>query len=47
MDFRGDALMAQFGYVLGQKAASASAIPLWLSGDEFEPAQKKLLQGRK
>jgi Zn-dependent M28 family amino/carboxypeptidase len=42
MDFRGDALMAQFGYVLGQKAASASAIPLWVPGDEFEPAQKQL-----
>ncbi|HYA61579.1 MAG TPA: M28 family peptidase [Candidatus Sulfotelmatobacter sp.] len=47
MDFRGDALMAQFGYVLGQKAAAASAIPLWLPGDEFEKAQKQLMEGRK
>jgi len=45
MDFRGDALMARFGYVLGQKAARADSIPMWLPGDEFEPAQKKLLSG--
>jgi Zn-dependent M28 family amino/carboxypeptidase len=45
MDFRGDAVMGQFGYALGEKAASAPAIPLWLPGDEFEPAQKKLLLG--
>jgi Zn-dependent M28 family amino/carboxypeptidase len=43
MDFRGDALMAEFGYALAKKAANASAIPLWLPGDEFEPAQKRLL----
>jgi len=41
MDFRGDALMAQFGYALAQKAASAPAIPAWLPGDEFAPAQKQ------
>jgi len=41
MDFHGDALMAEFGYALGQKAASASAVPMWLSGDEFEAAQKQ------
>jgi len=46
MDFRGDAVMAHFGFVLGQKAASASAIPQWLPGDEFEPAQKQLTEGR-
>ena len=40
MDFRGDALMAEFGYVLGQKAASANAAPAWLPGDEFEKAGK-------
>jgi Zn-dependent M28 family amino/carboxypeptidase len=45
MDFRGDAVMAQFGYALGEKAANAGAIPKWLPGDEFEPAQKKLLLG--
>jgi Zn-dependent M28 family amino/carboxypeptidase len=35
MDFRGDALMAEFGYTLGQKAASAPVAPAWLPGDEF------------
>ena len=40
MDFRGDALMAEFGYVLGKKAASANAAPAWLPGDEFEKAGK-------
>jgi Zn-dependent M28 family amino/carboxypeptidase len=43
MDFQGDALMAEFGYALGQKAASAPSAPVWLPGDEFEAAQKKLL----
>jgi len=47
MDFRGDALMGQFGYVLGEKAASAPTIPLWLPGDEFEKAQKALAGGQK
>jgi len=42
MDFRGDALMAQFGYALGQKAADASSVPMWVPGDEFEKAQKQL-----
>ena len=40
MDFRGDALMAEFGYALGKKAASANAAPAWLPGDEFEKAGK-------
>jgi Zn-dependent M28 family amino/carboxypeptidase len=43
MDFRGDAFMAEFGYALGQKAASEPTIPMWLKSDEFEAAQKKLL----
>jgi Zn-dependent M28 family amino/carboxypeptidase len=43
MDFHGDALMAEFGYVLGQKAATAQNVPAWLPGDEFEAAQKRLL----
>ena len=47
MDFRADAVMGQFGYALGQKAASAAAIPLWLPGDEFEKAQKDLMGGKK
>jgi len=42
MDFRGDAIMAEFGYALGKKAASASTVPAWLPGDEFEKAQKQL-----
>ena len=46
MDFRGDALMAEFGYVLGQRAAGASTTPAWLPGDEFEPAQRKRLAGK-
>jgi len=41
MDFRGDALMAEFGYALAKKAAVAPTIPAWLPGDEFTPAQKK------
>jgi Zn-dependent M28 family amino/carboxypeptidase len=41
MDFRGDALMADFGYALGQKAAEAPTAPSWLPGDEFEAAQKQ------
>ena len=46
MDFRSDALLGQFGYVLGQKAAAAPAIPVWLPGDEFEKAQKELMVGK-
>jgi Zn-dependent M28 family amino/carboxypeptidase len=40
MDFHGDALMGEFGYALGEKAAGTAAVPLWLPGDEFEKAQK-------
>ena len=40
MDFRGDAMMAEFGYVLGKKAVGANAAPAWLPGDEFEKAGK-------
>jgi hypothetical protein len=43
MDFHGDALMAEFGYVLGRKAATRQNVPAWLPGDEFEAAQKRLL----
>lgn len=46
MDFRGNVIMARFGYILGRKAAAADAVPAWLAGDEFEPAQKKLRQGK-
>jgi Zn-dependent M28 family amino/carboxypeptidase len=41
MDFRGDALMAEFGYALGQKAANAAAAPAWLPGDEFAPGAQR------
>jgi Zn-dependent M28 family amino/carboxypeptidase len=41
MEFRGNARMAQFGFVLGWQA-SASASPVeWQAGDEFEKARKK------
>ena len=43
MDFEGDARMAEFGYALAEKAASAPNAPVWLPGDEFEAAQKRLL----
>jgi len=46
MDFRGDAIMAEFGYALGKKAASASSVPAWLPGDEFEKTQKQLQSKR-
>jgi Zn-dependent M28 family amino/carboxypeptidase len=46
MDFRGDALMGQFGYALGQKAASLPEAPAWLPGDEFAHAQEKLVTER-
>jgi Zn-dependent M28 family amino/carboxypeptidase len=46
MDFHGDALMAEFGYALGQQAASAPTTPSWLPGDEFENAQKQLTGSR-
>jgi len=46
MDFHSDAVMGQFGFVLGEKAANATTIPLWKSGDEFERAQKELMGGK-
>ena len=39
MDFRGDARMAQFGFVLGWKALNASSSVEWQKGDEFEKAR--------
>jgi Zn-dependent M28 family amino/carboxypeptidase len=47
MDFRGDAVMAEFGYVLGKKAAEAETVPAWVPGDEFEKVQKELRAQRK
>jgi Zn-dependent M28 family amino/carboxypeptidase len=40
-DFTGLARMTQFGVLLGQKAAAATALQGWQPGDEFEAARKK------
>ena len=40
MDFSGDAVIAQFGFALGWKAASLPKMPEWKPGDEFEAARK-------
>jgi len=40
-DFRGDAKMAQFGFVLGWLASEESKPVAWQPGDEFEAARKK------
>src|SRR5712692_498825 len=39
MDFRGDAIMARFGFALGWKAANLPQLPQWQHGDEFEAAR--------
>jgi len=39
-DFRGNAKMARFGFVLGWLAAEQAKPVEWLPGDEFEPARK-------
>lgn len=41
MDFRGDAIMARFGFALGWKAANQPQLPQWQRGDEFESARLK------
>ena len=41
MDFRGDAIMARFGFALGWKAANLPQLPQWQHGDEFESARLK------
>ncbi len=43
MDFRADARLAQFGFLLGWQALSSGSIT-WKPGDEFEAARKKSLQ---
>jgi Zn-dependent M28 family amino/carboxypeptidase len=40
-DFTGLAKIAQFGFVLGQRAAALPGVAGWERGDEFEPARKK------
>jgi hypothetical protein len=39
MDFRGDAVMAQFGIALGWQAADQAATVQWQPGDEFAKAR--------
>ncbi len=46
MDFRGDARMAQFGFVLGWQASEASQPIGWQPGDEFAAARSKSLGNR-
>jgi Zn-dependent M28 family amino/carboxypeptidase len=41
MDFRGNARMAEFGFILGWQASSAPSAVEWQTGDEFEAARKK------
>jgi len=41
MDFRGDAIMARFGFALGWKAANLPQLPQWQHGDEFEATRLK------
>ena len=41
MDFRGNARMAQFGFILGWEASSLPQTVGWQPGDEFEAARKK------
>ncbi len=41
MDFRGDAKMARFGFILGWQASSLPQTVGWQPGDEFEAARKK------
>ena len=40
MDFRADARLAQFGFILGWQAMSSAPVT-WKPGDEFEAARKK------
>ncbi|MBT9332511.1 M28 family peptidase [Acidipila sp. 4G-K13] len=41
MDFRGDAKMARFGFLLGWQASSSPQTVGWQPGDEFAAARKK------
>ena len=44
MDFRSDARLAQFGFLLGWQALASGSIT-WKPGDEFEAARKKSMSG--
>ena len=41
MDFRGDAKLARFGFILGWEAASLPSPIQWQPGDEFEAARRR------
>jgi Zn-dependent M28 family amino/carboxypeptidase len=41
MDFRGNAKLARFGFILGWEASSLPASVSWQPGDEFEAVRKK------
>jgi hypothetical protein len=43
MDFRSDARLAQFGFLLGWQALSLAPVT-WKPGDEFEAARKKSIR---
>ena len=43
-DFRGDAKMARFGFILGWEASAAPATVGWQRGDEFEAPRKASLK---
>ena len=44
MDFRGDAQMARFGFLLGWQALSSAPVS-WKPGDEFAAARKRSMSG--
>ncbi len=41
MDFRGNAKLARFGFILGWQASALPAVVSWQPGDEFEAARKR------
>jgi Zn-dependent M28 family amino/carboxypeptidase len=45
MDFRADARLAQFGFLLGWQASSSAPVT-WKPGDEFEAARKQSMSGQ-
>jgi Zn-dependent M28 family amino/carboxypeptidase len=45
MDFRADARLAQFGFLLGWQALSSAPVT-WRPGDEFEAARKQSMSGQ-
>lgn len=45
-DFRGNAKMAQFGFLLGWQASAMPASVGWLPGDEFAAARRQSMAGK-